>query len=833
MFQHFSAVFKKFPLITRFVIFLLVPLMLGAWLFYVQLRDGLPPQHEKLLTNGLSAPVSIVRDIHGVPHIDASTDADVFFAIGYVHAEDRLWQLELQRRMVHGELSAVFGKGSLADDIWFRTLDLYSSAKSAWPALSPEAKASLTAYTRGLNAGIAKQGSLPIEFRVMGIAPQPWTEIDSLAWIKLFALNLSGNFRVEASRFIASQWLPEHELSTFFPDYPAEAPTTIEQFDVSRMRTAAGGSRVGGQPGVSKVNESEWIKLLAFQRDLERDLHLGGRAVGSNAWVVSGRHTETGEALLANDPHLGLQTPSLWYTLSAKGAKLNISGMSLVGVPFVIFGHNNRIGWGGTSMMADTQDIFFERTDPSDPSRYEANGHYTEFTTRTESIHVSAGFPEALHQQYQPVTVQIRSTRHGPVLSDVFKTFDQPVTLRWTGLDPGDTSYEAFYRLQYASDWTAFNDALRFLVTPALNMVYADRAGNIGYLGAGKIPIRKNGDGTLPSPGWHDDFSWVGYIPFEDWPRESNPESGYIVTANNKIVGNDYPYFISRGWASPARATRIARLLKDKIGSKKGLKLEDMQVMQADTLDLEAADLVKELVKLTPKNEDQAQAIQYLKGWNGDMARNSQAAAIFNVWMRHFRMRLFDEKLRGYWNTPEQAEYLRGLGQGVSLAALHKILTEKRSVWCTKRTCDDLLRASLESALDDISKLTGDHSLSKLSWGALQKTVYAHTPFSQLKPLDFVFGSRIANGGTENSINVAGSTFVEKEGYSQYHGPAFRHVIGLGRTGIDYRYMNSPGQSGNVVSTHYDDMVEKFRDVHYFNLAPVAGHVSDNAGGSK
>jgi penicillin amidase len=806
MFNKLSRTIKHFPLTSRFIVLFVAPLAAASWFAYSTLKGGLPAEHVVLTNSSFAAPISIVRDEHGVPHIDARTDVDAFYAIGYAHAQDRLWQLELQRRLVQGRLSEVFGKESVPQDTWFRTLGLYAAAKSAWPALSKEAQASLTAYAAGVNAGIAAQSSLPLEFKILNITPQPWTEIDSLAWVKMFAFNLGGNFRLEIARFIANQSLSSEQVKPFFPEYPSDSLTTIAQTN-SNDQHATG-----------------LVSLLAFQQDLEHRFGLGGRAAGSNAWVVSGRLTATGEAFLANDPHLGLQIPSLWYAISAKGKKLNVAGMSLVGLPLVIFGHNANIAWGGTSMKADVEDLYLEHLDGSDPNSYDVNGVKEAFTTRTEEIGIRADFPEELHKKYQPIKIHVRTTRHGPIISDQFHVFDYPVSLRWTALDAGDTSYEAFYRLNFSQDWASFNNALHLLVGPALNMMYADRDGNIGYLGAGRIPIRKSGDGSIPSPGWNDEHEWVGFTPEDRWPQAFNPKSGFILNANNKIVGTDYPYFISRDWVSPARAQRIQQMLIEKINSKKLLTLSDMQHMQSDTLDIDAQAVMAELYGFVPQSDEQAKAWSYLKNWNGDMAADSQAAAIFHVWMRHFRKLLFTDPLKSAWKNTEQANYVESIGDNVELADLAKILKQHNSPWCAvqdtaaQKSCQTLLASSLQLAVDEIYKLKGDHSMASWKWGALQQTVYIHTPFSKIKPFDRIFEERIANGGSENSINVASSQFNEKEGYQQSFGSSFRQIIGLDQHHIVDRYMNSTGQSGNLVSQHYADMVEPFRDVHYYLL---------------
>lgn len=806
-----STAFNLYPLAMRFLVLVAFPLLLVIGYVVFNLKQGLPGNHITLTNKALTAPVSVGRDEHGVPHIDAKNDNDAFFAIGYVHAQDRLWQLELQRRMGQGRLSEIFGRTSVAQDTWLRTLGLYHAAKLAWPALSQAARESLSAYAAGINAGMAAQTTLPLEFRILGVKPEPWSEIDSLAWIKLFALDLGGNFRKETARFVANQTLSHDELATFFPEYPLDGPGI--------PKTAQMG---GDYQGL--------FALLALQKDLEQSLCLGGRAVGSNAWVVAGRHTANG-ALLANDPHLALQAPSLWYVLAAKGKALNVSGMSMVGLPLVIFGHNEHIAWGGTNMMADTQDLFLLRTDPANPDRYEMDRQWEKFGRRVELINVRADLPEMLHKEYRPIKIEVRSTRHGPVISDQFNVYGQMAALRWTALGPGDTSYEAFYRLGFATDWPSFKDAMKWHVAPTLNMLYADRQGNIGSLGAGSVPLRKKGDGAWPAPGWNQEFEWRGFIPPERWPQTYNPQAGYIISANHKIVDDGYPYFISRDWASPARARRIEQLLTAKIDGKTALTASGMQQIQGDTLDLEAQGLLAEVIKMTPVGADQQQAFGYLKQWHGDMSKDSQAAAIFNVWMRHFKERLFRDRLHGYWNQPEQASFIRELEHGVSFDTLKTILRRQNSPWCGPGhvSCDDLLQASLKSALAELNRFKRDSSMQRWQWGAFQQTVYPHMPFSHIKPLDKLFEPKIGNGGSENSINVAANTYVENKGYLQSFGAGFRQVVSLDRRRIVLDYMNSTGQSGNVMSPHYDDMVTPFRDVRFYQLIQESAPNSDPA----
>ncbi|MGO4263761.1 penicillin acylase family protein [Lysobacter sp. TAB13] len=796
---------RSHPLTARLIVFVLLPLLACATWMWSNVRNSLPPEGAIQITEGVSAPVALSRDEHGVVHVSAGNDRDAFFAVGYAQAQDRLWQLELQRRMARGRLSEVLGKDSVDADVLFRTLGLYESARSAWPALSAPARASLTAYTAGINARLAHTAQLPAEFRILGVKPEPWTEIDSLAWIKVFALDLGGNYRREIDRYVAQSALTPEQAAIFFPEYPAQAPTTV-----------------------ASIEQAQGLLAMAdSQYELQSKLRLAAPNTGSNAWAVAGRHTADGGALLANDPHLGLQIPSLWYAVSVDTPTLKVSGMSLIGLPVVVFGRNAQIAWGGTNMMADTQDLFFERADASG-ANYEADGVWQPFQVRSEVFNVRADFPEKLRRQYAPVTLQVRSSRHGPIISDHFKVFDQPVALRWTSLDAADTSYEAFFRMNYARDWSEFKQALSHHVAPAMNMLYADRAGNIGYLGAGRIPVRSRGEGTTPSPGWDSSYGWSGEVPPAQWPQTYNPPSGYLVSANNRVVGDDYPYFVSHDWASPARAQRIEQLLRQRIGSGRKLVAEDMQRIQADTVDLDAAAMMTHLRERLPQGEHGAQAAAYLRGWNGDMRADSQAASIFHVWMQHFRSTLFADQLQGTWNNPQRTRLLRRLGDGVRLERLGRLIQDDPTGWCDNRdtprreTCEQSLASSQASALDELHKLRGDWSMRDWQWGQVQKTVYTHIPMSAMKPLNKVFERRIGNGGSSNSINVASSNFAYADGYLQDFGAGFRQVIALSPKQVTHWYMNSTGQSGNAMSPHYDDMVEPFRDVRYYRLRTAA-----------
>jgi penicillin amidase len=725
--------------------------------------------------------------------------------MGYVQAQDRMWQLEVQRRIAQGRLSEIFGARTLGQDAWMRTLGLHQAARAAWPRLSAEAQLSLQAYAAGINAWLATKPTLSPEFALLGITPQPWTPVDSLAWIKVFALNLSGNSNEEILRYLSAGSLTAEEQATFFQDKSKDT-------DLARG---------------SQADRQAMSALLGIQSEMQSALKIGGRFVGSNAWAVSKRWTGSGGAMLANDPHMGMQMPSLWYPVVQHGQRLRSSGMSLVGLPLVIFGRNHDIAWAGTNLPADVQDLYVERTDERNGGQYWSGGRWERFGERLETIVVKPDFPAALRNAVKPVQLRLRSTCHGPVISDAVSAVGQPMALRWTALDAADTTYESFYRLNLATDWASFRAALSYHVAPALNIVYADSAGHIGYQSIGRIPVRGKGDGGHPVDGADGQFAWQGYIPFDDMPRSYDPPSGFIVSANQRMVDSDYPYFLSGDWASPVRAERIAAML-EAAKRRGGIGVAEFQKIQLDTVNVPAL-RIKTLLETQPATTArQREALRYLKAWNGQMAEDSQGAAIFTAWTRQLRQKLFVEQLKVGWERRQRAPYLNALLERVTVDELGLLFNDRGNIWCGERRrpgrpdCPTVLTESLDAGLDELERLGGS-SMADWRWGDLHQTVLAHTPFSEQKMLDSVFERRFASGGGPDVVNVANAEFRPAEGYVQNFGAGFRQIIDLGQGArAAHVYINSTGQSGNVLSTHYADMTAAYAQGRYFSLLPAA-----------
>jgi penicillin amidase len=797
---------SSFPLLKRFVLAVGIPAALALLGVYAYFKGGLPESDVSISLPGMKMPAHIHRNDVGVPTIDAKNDNDIFFAMGYLHAQDRLWQLEIQRRMGRGRLSEILGSGALRQDIWIRTLDLVSAAKLSWASLGPAAQASLTAYANGINSWRATHSRLPPEFGMLNVDPEPWTPIDSLVWIKVFSLNLSGNFNDEVTKYLAKQFLSQRELMTFFKGVEADpAP----------------------HQAVSPISPKDFLRLSRLQTSFKEELGMGARFVGSNAWVVSGRLTKDGSAILANDPHLGMQIPSLWYPVVQNGGALKSRGMSLVGTPIIIFGQNQAIAWGGTSMMADVQDIYFEEVSTTDSKKYRVNDEWENFATRTEVIKVRAEFPDFLRRPLNPVLIQVRNSRHGPIISDVVNGAGRVMALRWTGLNQEDRTYESLLRLNYANDWSSFKEALSSYVSPALNMLYADQKGNIGYLGIGKIPVRATGKGDVPVLGWNDQFAWTGYIPFSELPQIYNPESGYIASANNDMVGPGYHHFITNNWAPPNRALRITELI-EQAKAAGNISATTMGKIQLDVVSMPARRAVKLLKELSVDTPRQRRAQELLMNWQGEMSEDSQAATIFNGWVRHLRKRLFADRLKTDWSRRFQEQYLAGLSGQVALDDLYSAVHDKDSIWCQQDMksslpdCRTVVLQSFDDALDELEMLQGP-DMSRWTWGGTHTLHYDHVPSSKAGLLGRLLGRRVATGGTSDTVNVANLDFRMGEGYVQTFGPGFRQVIQLGPQRADHFFMNSTGSSGNVFSKHYSDMVEPFHSGQLYRLdQPIA-----------
>ena len=590
--------------------------------------------------HGLSAEARVYRDRWGVPHIFAANKNDAARALGYVHASERLFQMEMQRRAGQGRLSEMAGHSMLGTDKYIRTLGLYRLAQTSFAALSPEVQSHLQAYADGVNAWLAAHESrLPPEFLLMSAVPERWTPADSVVWGKLMALRLSLNYRMEMLRARLAQHVSKEQIEALFPDTPS--PITIEP-----QKNPAANAGNGVKRASSEADHSSFASLphaaaspkpAPKPEDILASL-LGLADAASNEWVVSGQHTATGKPILANDPHLGLEAPILWYLARVVTPDMTVKGATVPGLPAVLLGQTNNVAWGLTTTDSDVQDLFVETVDPKEPGRYLTPDGSAAFETKQEIIHVK-GEPD--------VTMTVRSTRHGPVMSDIdeeMRTVAGPgkvMALAFTGLGAADTTSEAFWLLNQARGQDDVLRALKTYQAPPQNIVYADRDGHIGFINPGLLPIRKSGDGRMPADGASGAFDWTGMATFDQMPQVRDPEAGFILNANSAVVPRSFSPTLGSDWGEPFRARRIQEFM-DEDGAH---TLETSARMQADHLSLAAKDLLPALLDVKPAAPLAKEALALLQNWDGVMDKDRPEPLIFEAWLHEMRRLLLVVKI--------------------------------------------------------------------------------------------------------------------------------------------------------------------------------------------
>lgn len=781
----------------------LLVLVLGAGTGYWFVTKSHPQTSGSLQLPGLEHPAIIVRDAIGVPHIYADTAHDLFMAQGYAHAQDRLWQMEFNRHVGHAQLAELFGADLVDEDTFLRTLGTPRAAQRDLENINPQTFAYLDAFAQGVNAYIhSHQDNLPLEFTLLGTKPADWKPLDTLVWAKIMAYDLGGNYDQELLRAALKQEMGEDALATLMPPYPASGPFIIPEEIKSFTRSASPTPNV--VTNISDIGKPKFSKLIA----LNEMFGVLDEGTGSNNWVVDGTKTTTGKPLLANDPHLGIQMPAVWYmnalhcSTVSDACPFNVAGYSFPGVPGVIIGHNDRIAWGVTNTNPDVQDLYIEKINPANPNQYEYMGKWEDMELDNEVIKVK-GAPD--------VNVQVKITRHGPIMSDVFEGVTEPLALQWTATRENSHLVDAVFSVNQAHNWQEFRAALQDWDVPAQNFVYADVEGNIGYQTPGNIPIRAQGDGTLPVRGWTDEHEWTGYIPFDELPSVLNPSDHYIVTANNQVVPNSYPYMLGTDWAAPYRATRI----QDLVHAKEQLSPDDFQTIQGDVYSIPLVELRQYIKPLTFDNFLPRRAMDYVNAWDGRMTRDSQGAAILEATYHALVAELFAKRL-----SEETFKMYQGDGNNTR-QAIDLLLDQPDSEWwddpttSARETRDDRLKTAFQKGVDFLGKLYGD-APPEWKWGRLHTATFAH-PFGAQKPLDTLLNvGPLGTDGHGFTITNGGYN-PQPYGYPQRTVSSMRQIIDL-RDWNAMRWIYTTGQSGQVWSPHYSDLTEKWRNLKYETL---------------
>lgn len=787
------------------VVVVLVLLMGAA--AYSYLRSSLPQLDGTVSVSGISGPVDIIRDRDAVTHVFAATRLETFFGLGYAHAQDRLWQMEFQRRVGHGRLSEVFGTATLATDRFLRTLGTGRAARSAWEALPANAKTDINSYVAGINSFISTHHgrALPLEFTVLRFEPEPWSGPDVLAWVKMMAWDLSKNYSLELLRHDVLQTVGADRTADLFPPYPANGLTILTARDMPWMKSNAAqafrpaADRQPAPPGnrAEDGGHDSWLNAFA-----STPLPGVGGALGSNNWVVDGTMTASGKPLLANDPHLGAQMPSLWYLAHLSAGDFDVIGATLPGTPAIAIGRNRHIAWGETNVMSDVQDLFRERLD-STGTRVEFRGAQEPLQLVRERITVK-GAP--------PVVLDVRVSRHGPLISDAINANNaastrvprpaplEPLAFRWTALDREDQTILAFLNLNQARNWNEFTAALRDFVVPSQNFVYADVDGHIGYYAPGHFPVRASGNGAAPAEGWTGAADWTGWVPFEELPHAFDPPEHFVASANERPVPTDYPRVLSGEWTEPYRAQRIIDLLTRNTA----VKPDDFAAMQSDTVSLHAQALLPVLLgRIHPADARDQQAVAILRQWNGDARGDSAAAAIFQAWYFELVPAVVLDKL-GPQLTASYQELDRS--SYVSRFIARTFATADNS-WChdeqtkARESCDDRALGALHAGLDKLSSRLGS-DLSRWRWQDVHTAVFAHSTLDTVPVLGRLLRRSAPHGGDWSTVNV-GPVFAPRP-FEQHSVPGYRQIIDLSPAN-DSRFLEAVGQSGNVFSPHYDD----------------------------
>jgi penicillin amidase len=790
-------------------VFAILLLALAAAAFWYR-SASLPQVDGRISVEGTGAPVDIVRDAEGVPHIYAKSANDAYFALGFVHAQDRLWQMELNRRIPAGRMAEILGPKAVDTDRFLRTLGVRRNAEKILANLSTDTRAALEAYARGVNAWLAQRsGPLPPEFLLTGTAaPEPWQPADSIGWQTMMAWDLGGNWTQELLRMRLAQRLSLAQINEFLAPYPGDAVLPTQ--DYTRLYRQLTGT----------------TEHLAAVAAIAPPSYVEG--MGSNNWVVSGALSVTGKPLLANDPHLGLSAPALWYFAHLSAPGLNVIGATLPGIPTVVLGRNDRIAWGFTNTAPDVQDLYIERVNPDNAKQYQTPGGWAEFTARSETIKVK-GQPD--------VTLEVRETRHGPVITGALPILGKAaldakkyvVSFAWTALRPDDLTLQAGMKFNQAQNWQQFIDGARDFGSPQQNIVYADVDGNIGFVAPARVPVRKPENdlkGLAPAPGWDARYDWDGFIPFDALPREYNPASQRFITANHKVVRDDYPYFLTSEWALPYRAQRIAELLD----ATPKHSMDSFAAIQKDHISLAAREALPLLRATMPRSERARAALELLRTWNGSMDADRPEPLIFNAWMRMASRRIFQDELgealmADYWE--QRNVHLP------TVNILKNVNGEAR--WCADaskpdappQTCADVLSASLETALDDLEQRYGK-DMAAWRWGDAHVARSEHRPFGKVDALAPFFDIRVPSPGDTFTINVGRHNLRDEAApFANRHAASLRALYDLSNL-ENSRFIHSTGQSGNLLSPLYRNYSQRWLDVAYLPMKTRREEVEKN-----
>lgn len=778
--------------ITLGVLLALIALVGGflLYLYWGLVQRPTPKASDRVEVAGLTERVEVLLDKHGIPHLYAQHETDLFRAQGFLHARDRLWQMEQNRRIAHGTLAEIFGESALEVDRFSRIVGFRRAAQAETREIDAATTATLEAYVAGINGYMeANRGRLGAEFNLLRFAPALWTVEDVVALHKLFAWSLSVNWESELTRLQLLAKLGPMRAAELEPDYPAKTPLILEAVGSSES------TRLLSTAGLL-LNELEKIKQWVGQP---------AEGMGSNSWVIAPKHSQNRRAVLCNDPHLALQIPGVWYENALHCPTLEVSGVSYPGLPGVLIGHNAQIAWGLTNAFVDVQDLYLERAEGDALTRFAFRDEWEAATVLEETIRV--------RRQPQPHVERVVITRHGPLISNLIRTSGSaplPLALRWVGHLPGN-GLAALLKLNRAQDWGEFVAALADWGSAPQNVTYADYDGNIGYVLAGMMPVRRHNLGIVPAPGWDGAHEWTGMVPANELPRLFNPPSGRIVTANNKIVGDDFHHFLGIDFIPGWRAARIEEILAEK----DRYSLRDMEEMQLDVTSKFAATLAPFFAQLNSDDPFVKVAIGYLRRWTFQLDAESTAGLILHYALLCLLDEVYGKKL-GELSDPFLGEtrspifLMNGYAHRATAKLVELLAAEEESSWYTDaetqrhRTRDEVLYVALAQAVKLIRAELGDNA-RRWNWGRMHQVRYTH-PLGSVR----LFGSLFNRG----PFPVGGDATTPNQTSHAPHLPlslvqvtaSYRQIYDVGMWD-QAKTVTTSGQSGHPMSANYADQI--------------------------
>ena len=776
---------------TKWIVFGVLTVIFAFGIFLEWLYPPLPKYTGEIPLNALQKEVEVYTDDYGVPHIFANNEKDLFFVAGYIAARERLFQLSMVALAVKGELASVLGDSYLKTDIYLRTWRIQKVAEQLVKAMKPKNKLIFDSFCNGINQWIEEsKNDLPVEFKILRMEPSLWSPVIVAGYTRMMAHEMSGSWKPEIVFGAVAEYFGKEKLLELIPESEFDLPS-IAKVDSEML-----------SPIYTEVLNQE-IQLRNLFGDFSAD-------IGSNSWVVSGQKTITGKPFLANDPHLAFSQPPRWYEIHLKGGRFNVSGYCLAGIPMPVIGQNENTAWGFTNSMVDDLDFFIEEINPNNKDQYLYGGEWKTFLREKEVIPLKSG---------KDTTIIVRTSVHGPVISDIhplLKDGSTVITMSWTG-HWVTKEMDAWIDMTLMKNWNDFSKALKNFGVPGQNIVYADTSGNIGWRPAVYVPIRKEGFSMVPRPGEDTTYTWAGKIPYGKMPYLYNPSNGYIATANNKTISDEFPYYISGLWADPSRAARINNLLEEKLV----FSIDDMMSIQLDHKSNFALDVLPLILDVGQSNLTKGQLLvyDYLERWDAVEKEESKGALFFHVFLNEFITNVYKDELNllgeGYFESYASLKYL-------THRKLRQVLQGEPSSWLDDvstvgkyETLEDNILKSFQGTYESVKKKYG-HNSENWKWGDAHTLTHKHI-LSKVKILDYLLSLSIGpfkSGGSSLTPNAGGYAFGKS--FKQTSGASMRRVVDLS-TMNNTKAIMPTGQSGLQRSPHYDDQAKLYHTGKYRN----------------